>query len=174
MKKQAFARGLEILDEQNRTITAKINCLSTKNNNLVFDKMRVLIFAETFCFVCLQCSILGVLVSLTDETDWFFINYQRSSINNYSPKTVRYYSQANSTKSFYLLCATWYQFSIRTPTFALSFFCSPSYPSPWKYFAWAGQIWIHAPQRIQVLGSISFGFIWLIAWTGQRFTQRLQ
>ena len=69
MKKQAFARGLEILDEQNRTITAKINCLSAKNNNLVFDKMRVLIFAETFCFVYLQCSILGILVSLTDETD---------------------------------------------------------------------------------------------------------
>ena len=69
MKSQAFARGLEILDEQNRTITAKINCLSSKNNNLVFDKMRVLIFAETFSFFCLQCSILGVLVSLTDETD---------------------------------------------------------------------------------------------------------
>ena len=69
MKKQAFARGLEILDEQNRTITAKINCLSTKNNNLVSNQMRVLIFAEMLDFFCLECSILGILVSLTDETD---------------------------------------------------------------------------------------------------------
>ena len=69
MKKQAFARGLEILDEQNRTITAKINCLSTKNNNLVSNQMRVLIFAEILNSFCLQCSILGILVSLTDETD---------------------------------------------------------------------------------------------------------
>ena len=69
MKKQAFARGLEILDEQNRTIPAKINCLSTRNNNLISNQMRVLIFAEMLDFFCLECSILGILVSLTDETD---------------------------------------------------------------------------------------------------------
>ena len=69
MKKQAFARGLEILDEQNRTITAKINCLSSRHNILVSNKKRVLIFAETYGFYCIQCSILRVLVSITDETD---------------------------------------------------------------------------------------------------------